>query len=147
MTLNFSTPGCCCCWGSRRPVAAKSRRPRGRSKAAAEQRLQLGVYGNPELAAGSKELAPEGRGAVKILHAGLLLQGLPPASTRRTGGYGSAVLPPLTGKLRPKPENIGPMALRSKEPAPEERGVVKFSTSGCCCWGCLGPAAAKSRRL
>ena len=28
MTLNFSTSGCCCCWGSRRPVAAKSRRPR-----------------------------------------------------------------------------------------------------------------------
>ena len=52
MTLNFSTPGCCCCWGSRRPVAAKSRRPRGRSKAAAEQRLQLGVSGNPELAPG-----------------------------------------------------------------------------------------------
>ena len=83
MTLNFSTPGCCCSWGSRRPVAAKSRRPRGRSKAAAEQRLQLGVSGNPELAPGSKELAPEGRGAVKILHAGLLLQGLPPASTRK----------------------------------------------------------------
>ena len=40
--------------------------------------------------------------------------------------YGSAVLPPLTGRLRPKPENIGPMALRSKEPAPEERGDVKF---------------------
>ena len=36
------------------------------------------------------------------------------------------MLPPLTGKLRPKPENIGPMALRSKEPAPEERGDVKF---------------------
>ena len=35
-------------------------------------------------------------------------------------------MPPLTGKLRPKPENIGPMALRSKEPAPEERGDVKF---------------------
>ena len=84
MTLNFSTPGCCCCcWGSRRPVAAKSRRPRGRSKAAAEQRLQRGVSGNPELAPGSKELAPEGRRAVKILHAGLLLQGLPPASTRK----------------------------------------------------------------
>ena len=83
MTLNFSTPGCCCCWGSRRPVAAKSRRPRGRSKAAAEQRLQLGVSGNPELAPGSKELAPEERGAVKILHAGLLLQGPPPASTRK----------------------------------------------------------------
>ena len=32
---------------------------------------------------GSKELAPEERGAVKILHAGLLLQGLPPASTRK----------------------------------------------------------------
>ena len=36
------------------------------------------------------------------------------------------MLPPLTGKLRPKPENIGQMALRSKEPAPEERGDVKF---------------------
>jgi hypothetical protein len=83
VTLNFSTPGCCCCWGSRRPVAAKSRRPRGRSKAAAEQRLQLGVSGNPELAPGSKELAPEERGAVKILHVGLLLQGPPPASTRK----------------------------------------------------------------
>ena len=45
--------------------------------------LLLGVSGNPELAPGSKELAPEERGAVKILHAGLLLQGLPPASTRK----------------------------------------------------------------
>ena len=35
-------------------------------------------------------------------------------------------MPPLTRKLRPKPENIGPIALRSKEPAPEERGDVKF---------------------
>ena len=41
------------------------------------------VSGNPELAPGSKELAPEERGAVKILHAGLLLQGPPPASTRK----------------------------------------------------------------
>ena len=40
------------------------------------------------------------------------------------------MLPPLTGKLRPKPENIGPMALRSKEPAPEERGVVNFLHAG-----------------
>ena len=46
-------------------------------------KLQRGVSGNPELAPGSKELAPEGRRAVKILHAGLLLQGLPPASTRK----------------------------------------------------------------
>ena len=45
--------------------------------------LLLGVSGNPEVAPGSKELAPEERGAVKILHAGLLLQGLPPASTRK----------------------------------------------------------------
>ncbi len=40
------------------------------------------------------------------------------------------MLSPLTGRLRPKPENIGPMALRSKEPAPEERGVVKFLPAG-----------------
>ena len=33
---------------------------------------------------------------------------------------------PLTGRLRPKPEDTEPMALRSKEPAPEKRGVVKF---------------------
>ena len=39
-------------------------------------------------------------------------------------------MPPLTGKLRPKPENIGPMALRSKEPAPKERGVVEFLHAG-----------------
>ena len=45
--------------------------------------MQRGVSGNPELAPGSKELAPEERGAVKILHAGLLLQGPPPASTRK----------------------------------------------------------------
>ena len=45
--------------------------------------MQLGVSGNPELAPGSKELAPEEHGAVKILHAGLLLQGPPPASTRK----------------------------------------------------------------
>ena len=36
------------------------------------------------------------------------------------------MLSPLTGRLRPKPENNGPMALRSKEPALEERGDVKF---------------------
>ena len=75
---------------------------------------------------GSKELAPEERGAVKILHVGLLLQGPPPASTRRTGGCGSALLSPLTGRLRPKPNDIGQMDLISKEPAPEESGVVKF---------------------
>ena len=40
------------------------------------------------------------------------------------------MLPPLTGKLRPKPENIGLMALRSKEPTPEERGDVKFLHAG-----------------
>ena len=39
-------------------------------------------------------------------------------------------MPPLTGKLRPKPENIGPMALRSNEPAPKERGVVEFLHAG-----------------
>ena len=37
---------------------------------------------------------------------------------------------PLIGKPRPKPENIGPMALRSKEPALEERGDVKFLHAG-----------------
>ena len=40
------------------------------------------------------------------------------------------MLSPLTGRLRPKTENNGPMALRSKEPAPEERGVVKFLHAG-----------------
>ena len=35
-------------------------------------------------------------------------------------------MPPLTGRLRPKPKCIASMALRSKEPAPEECGVVKF---------------------
>ena len=40
------------------------------------------------------------------------------------------MLSPLTGKLRLKPENIEPMALRSKEPAPEERGDVKFLHAG-----------------
>ena len=40
------------------------------------------------------------------------------------------MLPPLTGKLRPKPENIGRMAVRSKEPTPEERGDVKFLHAG-----------------
>jgi len=88
--------------------------------------LLLGVSGNPEVAPGSKELAPEGCEAVKILHVGLLLQGPPPASTRRTGGCGSALLSPLTGRLRPKPNDIGQMDLISKEPAPEECGVVKF---------------------
>ena len=51
--------------------------------ARASNRGRQAVSGNPELAPGSKELAPEERGAVKILHAGLLLQGLPPASTRK----------------------------------------------------------------
>ena len=78
------------------------------------------------MAPGSMELAPEERGAVKILHAGLLLQGPPPASTRKGRRLLERDVVPLTGKLRPKPENIGPMALRSKEPAPEERGDVKF---------------------
>ena len=87
--------------------------------------MQLGVSGNPEVAPGSKELAPEGRGAVKILHAGLLLQGLPPASTRKDRRlWGRVVV--LTGRLRPKPNDIGQMDLISKEPAPEECGVVKF---------------------
>ena len=36
------------------------------------------------------------------------------------------MLPPLTGRLRPKPKCIASMVLRSKEPAPERRGVVKF---------------------
>ena len=45
--------------------------------------LLLGVSGNPEVAPGSKELAPEGCEAVKTPHAGLLLQGPPPASTRK----------------------------------------------------------------
>ena len=51
--------------------------------ARASNRGRQAVSGKPELAPGSKELAPEERGAVKILHAGLLLQGLPPASTRK----------------------------------------------------------------
>ena len=77
------------------------------------------------MAPGSKELAPEERGAVKILHVGLLLQGPPPASARRTGGCGAALLSPLTGRLRPKPNDIGQMDLISKEAAAEEWGVVK----------------------
>ena len=36
------------------------------------------------------------------------------------------MLSPLTGRLRPKPNDIGQMDLISKEPAPEECGVVKF---------------------
>ena len=36
------------------------------------------------------------------------------------------MLSPLTGRLRPKPNDIGQMDLISKEPAPEESGVVKF---------------------
>ena len=36
------------------------------------------------------------------------------------------MLSPLTGRLRPKPKDIGQMDLISKEPAPEECGVVKF---------------------
>ena len=47
-----------------------------------------------------------------------------PTATRGNAGFNLEHY--LTGKLRPKPENIGPMALRSKEPAPEERGDVKF---------------------
>ena len=51
--------------------------------ARASNRGRQAVSGNPELASGSKELAPEERWAVKILHAELLLQGPPPASTRK----------------------------------------------------------------
>ena len=40
------------------------------------------------------------------------------------------MLSPLTGSLRPKPEDIEPMALRSNEPAPKERGVVEFLPAG-----------------
>ena len=40
------------------------------------------------------------------------------------------MLSPLTGRLRPKPEDVKPMALRSKEPTPKERGDVKFLHAG-----------------
>ena len=45
--------------------------------------LLLGVSGEPKVALRSKGLVPEGRGAVKFLHAGLLLQGPPPTSTSK----------------------------------------------------------------
>ena len=56
-------------------------------------------------------------------------------------------MPPLTGKLRPKPENIGPMALRSKEPAPEERGAVKILHAGLLLQGPPPASTRKGRRL
>ena len=71
-----------------------------------------------------------GVGPLKFSTPGCCCRACRRPAPERTGGYGSAVLPPLTGKLRPKPENIGPMALRSKEPAPEERGDVKFLHAG-----------------
>ena len=40
------------------------------------------------------------------------------------------MLSPLTGRLRPKPSDIGKMDLISKKPAPEECGVVKFLHAG-----------------
>ena len=43
--------------------------------------LLLGVSGNPEVAPGSKEPAPEECGVVKFLHVGLLLLGQPEASS------------------------------------------------------------------
>ena len=57
------------------------------------------------------------------------------------------MLPPLTGKLRPKPENIGLMALRSKEPTPEERGDVKFLHAGLLLQGLPPASTRKDRRL
>ena len=57
------------------------------------------------------------------------------------------MLPPLTGKLRQKPENIGLMALRSKEPPPEERGDVKFLHAGLLLQGLPPASTRKDRRL
>ena len=57
------------------------------------------------------------------------------------------MLSPLTGRLRPKPNDIGQMDLISKEPAPEESGVVKFLHVGLLLLGSRRPAAAKSRLL
>jgi hypothetical protein len=66
-------------------------------------------------------------GPVKILHAGLLLQSPPPTSTSKehTRLLRRGVLAP-TGRLRPKPRDIVSTVLKSKEPASERRGVVKF---------------------
>ena len=55
----------------------------GEARPLLNKRLLLGVSGEPKVALRSKGLVPEGRGAVKFLHAGLLLQGPPPASTRK----------------------------------------------------------------
>ena len=55
------------------------------------------------------------------------------------------MLSPLTGSLRPKPEDIEPMALRSKEPAPEERGDVKFLHVGLLLLGQPGASSGKEQ--
>ena len=55
----------------------------GEARPLLNKRLLLGVSGEPKVALRSKGLVPEGRGAVKFLHAGLLLQGPPPTSTSK----------------------------------------------------------------
>ena len=57
------------------------------------------------------------------------------------------MLSPLTGSLRPKPEDIEPMALRSNEPAPKERGVVEFLHAGLLLQGLPPASTRKDRRL
>ena len=55
----------------------------GEARPLLNKRLLLGISGEPKVALRSKGLVPEGRGAVKFLHAGLLLQGPPPTSTSK----------------------------------------------------------------
>ena len=115
------------CWGCRKPATANGRRLRGRSKAAAEQKAAARglrrTEGGPEIeGAGARRAWGRQISPRRAAAAG-------PAADQhqqRARGCGSAVLPPLTGRLRPKPKCIASMALRSKEPAPERRGVVKF---------------------
>ena len=98
----------------------------GEARPLLNKRLLLGVSGEPKVALRSKGLVPEGRGAVKFLRRAAAAGPAADQHQQRARGCGSAVLPPLTGRLRPKPKCIASMAPRSKEPAPERRGVVKF---------------------
>ena len=111
----------CCCWGCRGPATANGRRLWGRGKAAAEQRAAPHPPWRTEVGPGI-EVVP-----LKFSTPGCCCRARRrPAPAKSTRGCLGAVFSPLTGRLRPKPRDIVSTVLKSKEPASERRGVVKF---------------------
>ena len=75
---------------------------------------------------GSKELAPEERGAVKILHVGLLLQGPPPASTRKDRRLWERGVAAPDRKAASEARKHRTHGLEIEGAGARERGDVKF---------------------